>query len=171
MYLALLDESLAKITTDYEMFINPLTKKIMEIKIINKSNNPLPEHKTAFSSGMDLIADLGEDGSLIIEPFKTAKILTGIHIEIPCDYEGQVRPRSGLSLTGLIISFGTIDSDYRGEIGVICTNLTGSPYMVCNGERIAQLVIAPVEKNIRWLQVNELEETTRGCGGFGHTGN
>lgn len=142
----------------------------MKIKIINKSKHPLPEYKTELSAGMDLRADLEEP--VILKPLERKLIPTGLFLEIPAGYEAQVRPRSGMVLKhGLtcLNSPGTIDADYRGEVGVILANLSNEEFMVNDGERIAQLVIARHE-TAEWTEVEELAETERGAGGFGSTG-
>ncbi len=142
----------------------------MKVKIIHRSNHPLPEYKTAASAGMDLRANLEE--AVELKPLERALIPTGMYIELPIGYEAQVRPRSGLAYkNGLSVlnSPGTIDADYRGEIGVILVNLSNAVYTVENGERIAQLVLAKPEQ-IEWEQVNQLEISERGEGGFGSTG-
>lgn len=142
----------------------------MKIKIINKSKHPLPEYKTEFSAGMDLRADLEEP--VILKPLERKLIPTGLFLEIPAGYEAQVRPRSGMALKhGLtcLNSPGTIDADYRGEVGVILANLSNEEFLVNDGERIAQLVIARHE-TAEWEVVEELAETERGAGGFGSTG-
>ena len=143
----------------------------MKVKIINKSNNPIPEYATSQSAGMDLRAFIKKP--ITIEPFNRELISTGLYIELPEGYEAQVRSRSGLAIKyGIIVlnSPGTIDSDYRGEIGVILVNLSNTPFTVKPGERIAQLVFAKYEK-ADFIEVEELNETERGEGGFGHTGN
>lgn len=142
----------------------------MKVQIINRSSHPLPAYATALSAGMDLRADLSE--SITLAPLQRALIPTGIHLALPAGYEAQVRPRSGLALkNGITVlnSPGTIDADYRGEVGVILVNLSDTPFTVADGERIAQLVIAQHER-IMWEAVEALEETDRGSGGFGHTG-
>lgn len=142
----------------------------MNIKIVNVSGNSLPEYSTEHSAGMDLRAFLNEP--VTIMPMKRALIKTGLYIQIPEGYEAQVRPRSGLALkNGITVlnSPGTIDSDYRGEIGVILSNLSDEPFVVNNGDRIAQMIIAKYEKAV-WTAVEELDSTIRGQGGFGHTG-
>jgi dUTP pyrophosphatase len=142
----------------------------MTIKIINKSEHKLPEHETGASAGMDLRANISE--AVILKPLSRAIIKTGLFIELPVGFEAQVRPRSGLAAKhGLTVlnSPGTVDADYRGEIGVILVNLSNSDFKIENGERIAQLVIAKHER-ATWLEVNQLNETTRGEGGFGSTG-
>ena len=142
----------------------------MEIKIINHSHHPLPAYATAVSAGMDLRANLDEP--ITLAPMERRLIPTGLHIALPVGYEAQVRPRSGLALKhgiGVLNSPGTIDADYRGEIGVILVNLSNVPFVVQDGERIAQMVIARHEV-AEWQVVETLDETERGAGGFGHTG-
>lgn len=142
----------------------------MTIKIINKSTHSLPQYETAASAGMDLRANLDEPVRL--KPLERALVKTGLYIELPVGFEAQVRPRSGLAAKkGITVlnSPGTIDADYRGEIGVILVNLSPEPFVVENGERIAQLVIARHER-AQWVEVTELSETARGAGGFGSTG-
>jgi len=142
----------------------------MIIKIINKSNHELPNYETIASAGMDLRANLSEDR--ILKPLERSIVGTGLFIELPMGYEAQVRPRSGLAAKkGITVlnAPGTIDADYRGEIGVILVNLSNEDFIIENGERIAQLVIAKHDR-AEWIQVNELAETTRGDGGFGSTG-
>lgn len=141
----------------------------MEIRIVNKSDFPLPKYETENSSGVDLRSSLI---SFTIEPFQRVLIPTGIFLEIPIGYEAQVRPRSGLALKrGLTVlnSPGTIDSDYRGEVGVIIVNLSNEIQKIEYGERIAQLVFSKVER-VEFMQVESLNQTVRGGGGFGHTG-
>ena len=142
----------------------------MIVKVINKSNNKLPEYATSQSAGMDLRANIEE--SIILAPLERKLIYTGLHIALPVGYEAQVRPRSGLALKhGITVlnTPGTIDADFRGEIGVILINLSNESFEVKPGERIAQLVIAKCEQ-ISWEQVEVLDETERGIGGYGHTG-
>ncbi len=142
----------------------------MKIKIINNSHHPLPKYATADSAGMDLRANLDEP--ITLAPMERRLIPTGLHIALPAGYEAQVRPRSGLALKhgiGVLNSPGTIDADYRGEIGVILVNLSQVPFVVQDGERIAQMVIARHE-TAEWEPVETLDETERGAGGFGHTG-
>lgn len=142
----------------------------MKINIINKSNHELPKYETVASAGMDLRANLSE--SITLKPFERTLVKTGLFIELPVGYEAQVRPRSGLALKkGITVlnSPGTIDADYRGEIGVILINLSDQDFIIENGERIAQLVIAKYEQ-AELIEVNELSETSRGAGGFGSTG-
>ncbi len=142
----------------------------MIVKIVNQSNNPLPEYSTAFSAGMDLRANLVE--SIALKPLERVLVPTGLFIELPVGFEAQIRPRSGLALKkGITVlnSPGTIDADYRGEIGIILINLSSEEFKIEHGERICQMVIAKHE-HIGWESVEVLEETIRGVGGFGHTG-
>jgi dUTP pyrophosphatase len=142
----------------------------MEVKIVNKSKHELPAYSTLFSAGMDLRANL--DISITLKPLERTLIPTGLFMELPISYEAQIRPRSGLALNhGITIlnTPGTIDSDYRGEIGVILVNLSNKDFIINDGERICQMVINKHEK-ILWREVESLEESTRGNGGFGHTG-
>ena len=142
----------------------------MQIKIINKSNHDLPLYETIASAGMDLRANISE--SRILKPLERSIVGTGLFIELPIGVEAQVRPRSGLAAKkGITVlnAPGTIDADYRGEIGVILVNLSNEDFIIENGERIAQLVIAKHER-AEWVQVEELSETDRGEGGFGSTG-
>tara|TARA_R110002126_G_scaffold935_2_gene5608 strand:- start:91 stop:525 length:435 start_codon:yes stop_codon:yes gene_type:complete len=142
----------------------------MNIKIINKSNHDLPNYETSASAGMDLRANLSE--SITLQPLDRAIIPTGLFIELPVGIEAQVRPRSGLAAkkgVTVLNAPGTIDADYRGEVGVILVNLSNEPFTVENGERIAQMVIAKHER-AEWNPVNSLSETARGEGGFGSTG-
>ena len=142
----------------------------MKVKIVNKSLNELPEYSTIHAAGMDLRANLNEE--VILEPFERKLIPTGLFIELPIGYEAQVRPRSGLALKkGITVlnSPGTIDADYRGEIKVILINLSSEKFVIQHGERIAQMVVAAHE-TVNWERVEILEDTTRGEGGFGHTG-
>jgi dUTP diphosphatase len=143
----------------------------MEVKIVNKSGNPLPEYSTALSAGMDLRANLEE--AVVLKPLERSLIPTGLFIELPAGFEAQIRPRSGLALKkGITVvnTPGTIDADYRGEIGIILINLSGEDFEVNHGERICQMVINSVEMAV-WNEVETLEESERGAGGFGHTGN
>ena len=142
----------------------------MNIKIINKSNHDLPHYETIASAGMDLRANLSESRTL--KPLERSIVGTGLFIELPIGIEAQVRPRSGLAAKNGITVLnapGTIDADYRGEIGVILVNLSNEDFVIQNGERIAQLVIAKHER-AEWTQVEELSDTSRGTGGFGSTG-
>lgn len=142
----------------------------MKIKIVNKSRHQLPHYSTAFSAGMDLRAHL--EVPEVLKPFERKLIPTGLYIELPEGYEAQIRPRSGLALKhGLTVlnTPGTIDADYRGEICVILINLSDKEFIIEDGERICQMVIAKHEK-VDWEAVEVLSETKRGEGGFGHTG-
>lgn len=142
----------------------------MNIRIINKSQHPLPHYETEASAGMDLRANITE--VITLAPLERAIVKTGLFIELPVGYEAQVRPRSGLAAkkgVTVLNAPGTIDADYRGEIGVILVNLSNTPFVVENGERIAQLVIAKHER-ASFVEVSELSETARGAGGFGSTG-
>ena len=142
----------------------------MKVKVINKSDHALPSYETMFSAGMDLRAFLAEPQTL--KPLQRAIIKTGLFIELPIGYEAQVRPRSGLAAkkgVTVLNAPGTIDADYRGEIGVILVNLSNEDFTIENGERIAQLVVAKHER-VNWETVEVLEETKRGAGGFGSTG-
>ena len=142
----------------------------MKIKIINKSHHDLPQYATVQSAGVDLRANL--ESPVILEPMQRRLIPTGLFMALPAGYEAQVRPRSGLALKhGITVlnSPGTIDADYRGEVCVILANLSEEPFVVNDGERIAQMVIARHEQ-AEWEPVDVLDETERGAGGFGHTG-
>ena len=142
----------------------------LEVRIINRSGHNLPEYKTIASAGMDLRANISSPVTL--QPLERSLIKTGLFIELPIGFEAQVRPRSGLAAKkGITVlnTPGTIDADYRGEIGVILVNLSNEPYTLEEGERIAQLVVAKHER-VNWSEVEELSETTRGTGGFGSTG-
>ncbi|MDD7563084.1 MAG: dUTP diphosphatase [Alloprevotella sp.] len=142
----------------------------MKLKVINRSHHPLPEYATPLSAGLDLRANLSSP--ITLRPMGRALIPTGLFIALPPGFEAQVRPRSGLALKkgiGVLNSPGTIDADYRGEIGVILVNLSDEPFVVQDGERIAQMVVARHER-VEWTAVDELDETERGAGGFGHTG-
>lgn len=143
------------------------------IKIINKSTNSLPEYKTTQSSGMDVRAFMENNEQVTLQPMERALIHTGLYVELPEDMEIQVRPRSGLALNdGLTVlnTPGTIDADYRGEIGVILINLSKYPVNIKNGDRIAQLVFAKVTKITGFENAEIINDTERGSGGFGHTG-
>ncbi len=142
----------------------------MQIKIVNKSNNELPAYSTEMSAGMDIRAFLKEP--VVLKPLERRLIPTGLYVEIPKGFEAQIRPRSGLALKkGITVlnTPGTIDADYRGEIGVILINLSQEDFVIENGERICQMIIAAHE-TVEWNLVEVLEETERGAGGFGHTG-
>lgn len=142
----------------------------MKVNIINKSKHPLPEYKTKLSAGMDIRANLDE--TVVLQPLERKLVPTGLFIELPEGYEAQMRPRSGLALNeglGLLNSPGTIDADYRGEIGIIVVNLSNNVVSIKDGDRIAQMVINKVEQ-AELVEVKELTDTERGAGGFGHTG-
>lgn len=142
----------------------------MKVKIVNMSRHPLPEYATAYSAGMDLRAHIDEP--IILKPLHRALVPTGIYLELPIGYEAQIRPRSGLAIkygVGIVNAPGTIDADYRGEIRVILVNLSNDDFVINDGERICQMVVAQHAK-VEWEQVDSLAETERGTGGFGHTG-
>ena len=142
----------------------------MEVKIINKSHHPLPGYATPLSAGMDIRANLNEPISLA--PMQRCLVPTGLYIALPEGFEAQVRPRSGLAIKkGITVlnSPGTIDADYRGEVCIILVNLSAETFVIEDGERIAQMVIARHEQAL-WQEVEVLDETERGAGGFGHTG-
>jgi dUTP pyrophosphatase len=142
----------------------------MQIKIINKSHHELPNYETIASAGMDLRANISEP--ITLKSLERTIVKTGLFIELPIGFEAQVRPRSGFAAKkGITVlnSPGTVDADYRGEIGVILVNLSTEDFIIENGERIAQLIIAKHER-AEWLEVHELSETSRGEGGFGSTG-
>jgi dUTP pyrophosphatase len=143
----------------------------MKVKIVNKSKHACPEYSTKYSAGMDLRANLSTP--VLLKPLQRALIPTGLFIELPEGYEAQIRPRSGMALKkgiSVLNTPGTIDADYRGEIGVILVNLSSDDFEVTDGERICQMVIARHE-TISWELTDSLEQTSRGAGGFGHTGN
>jgi dUTP pyrophosphatase len=142
----------------------------MQVKVINKSKHPLPQYETIGSAGMDIRAHIEE--VITLAPLERVLVKTGLFVEIPLGYEIQVRPRSGLAFKkGITVlnSPGTIDADYRGEIGVLLVNLSSEPFVIEDGERIAQLVLASHEQ-AQWQEVDILEESNRGQGGFGSTG-
>lgn len=142
----------------------------MNIRIINRSKNTLPAYETIHSAGMDLRADL--ESTVQLSPMERKLIPTGLHIELPEGYEAQIRPRSGLAYKhgiSIVNSPGTIDADYRGEIKVLLINLSTEPFEINSGDRIAQMIVSKHEK-VEWQQVEILNETTRGAGGYGHTG-
>lgn len=146
------------------MFMN------MKVKVINRSHHPLPEYATTASAGLDLRANL--DNPVTLQPLERKLIPTGLYIALPEGCEAQIRPRSGLALKhgiSLLNTPGTIDADYRGEIGVILVNISNEPFEVRDGERIAQMVIARYEQ-VEWEPAESLDATERGAGGFGHTG-
>ena len=142
----------------------------MRVKIINKSNNPLPQYATSYSAGMDLRANLNTPVTL--KPLERALIPTGLFVELPVGYEAQIRPRSGLAVKhgiSVLNSPGTIDADYRGEIRVVLVNLSNNEFIINHGERICQMVVAK-HATVEWQETNVLEASERGDGGFGHTG-
>ena len=143
----------------------------MIVKIVNKSHHPLPQYATTSSAGMDIRANLSEPVEL--KPLERKLIPTGLYISLPEGYEAQLRPRSGLAIKHgitLLNTPGTIDADYRGEIGVILANLSSASFIIHDGERICQMIIASY-KQVEWQLEDSLDETKRGAGGFGHTGN
>lgn len=147
-----------------------LNDKTMKVQIINKSKHSLPQYATSSSAGMDLRANL--DNPIVLKPLQRCLVSTGLYIALPEGFEAQIRPRSGLALKKgitLLNTPGTIDADYRGEIGVIVINLSAEDFIIEDGERIAQMVIARYEQ-AEWQEVEVLEDTERGAGGFGHTG-
>lgn len=142
----------------------------MKVKIINRSHHALPAYATEQSAGMDLKASIDEP--IVLQPLERRLVPTGLYIALPVGFEAQIRPRSGLALKKgitLLNTPGTIDADYRGEIGVIMINLSKEPFEIQDGDRIAQMVIARHE-HAEWVDVDVLDETERGAGGFGHTG-
>ena len=143
---------------------------LMKVKIVSQSKHELPAYETIASAGMDLRANLEEE--IVMKPMDRVLVPTGLFMELPVGYEAQVRPRSGLAIKkgiGVLNSPGTIDADYRGEIKVILINLSTEDFAVQDGERVAQMIIAKHEQ-AEWIEVEVLEETERGAGGFGHTG-
>ena len=147
-----------------------INDRYVKVKVVNKSHNDLPAYSTKDSAGMDLRASLDEP--LELKPMQRALIPTGIYIELPEGYECQIRPRSGLALkhgVTVLNTPGTIDADYRGEIGVILINLSDKPFVVNDGERICQMVVTRHDK-VDWVRVEALDDSVRGAGGFGHTG-
>jgi len=143
---------------------------MLQIKIINQSKHALPSYETKHAAGMDIRADI--DTPVTLQPLERALISTKLFIELPEGYEAQIRPRSGLAAKkGITVlnSPGTIDADYRGEIKIILVNLSNEAFVINDGERVAQMVIAKHEQ-AEWIQVNELNQSERGSGGFGHTG-
>ena len=142
----------------------------MQVKIINQSKHASPEYETPHSAGMDLRANI--DAPVTLKPMERALIPTGLFIELPVGFEAQIRPRSGLAIKhgiSLVNAPGTIDSDYRGEIKAVVINLSDTPFVINDGERICQMVIARYER-VEWTPTEQLTETFRGAGGFGHTG-
>jgi len=142
----------------------------MNINIINNSGHPLPQYETAHAAGMDMRAFV--ESEITIKPLQRVLIPTGLYIELPVGYEAQIRPRSGLAYKhgiSIVNAPGTIDADYRGEVKVLLVNLSDTDFVVNNGDRIAQMVIAKHE-TVSWQAVDELSDTVRGAGGYGHTG-
>lgn len=142
----------------------------MKVKIVNRSKHTLPAYSTELSAGMDLRANLEEE--ITLKSLERKLIPTGLYIELPKGFEAQIRPRSGLALKhgiSVLNTPGTIDADYRGEIGIILVNLSGEDFVIKDGERVCQMIINKHE-TIDWIQVEDLEATERGAGGFGHTG-
>ena len=142
----------------------------MNIRIINRSKNTLPAYETLHAAGMDLRADL--ETPVTLKPMERKLVPTGLYMELPEGYEAQIRPRSGLAFKhgiGIVNSPGTIDADYRGEIKVLLINFSDQPFGINTGDRIAQMIVSKHER-VDWLPVEELNETTRGAGGYGHTG-
>lgn len=142
----------------------------MKVRIINKSRHSLPQYATPYSAGLDLRANIDTD--IVLQPLERALIPTGLYIELPQGYEAQIRPRSGLAFKhGLTVlnSPGTIDADYRGEIRAILVNLSNEAFTIKDGERICQMVVA-AHARVDWEETDNLDETERGAGGFGHTG-
>ncbi|PTQ99470.1 dUTP pyrophosphatase [Mucilaginibacter yixingensis] len=142
----------------------------MTVRVINKSKNNLPGYETVHAAGMDLRADL--ETSIVLKPMQRKLIPTGLHIELPEGFEAQIRPRSGLAFKhgiGIVNSPGTIDADYRGEIKVLLINLGEEDFEINTGDRIAQMIVAKYER-IEWEPAEELSDTVRGHGGYGHTG-
>ena len=142
----------------------------IKVKIINKSTNPTPSYSTEQSAGMDVRAFLSEP--ITLNPLERVLVPTGLYMELPQGYQCEIRPRSGLALKkGITVlnTPGTIDADYRGEVGIILINLSNEPFVINNGERICQMVMMNYTK-VEWVEVEELNDTERGAGGFGHTG-
>lgn len=157
-------------TTNFAHCNNKREKLMLKIKVVNKGSQPLPAYATSQSAGMDLRADI--ESPVTLRPLERRLIGTGLHIALPAGYEAQVRPRSGLALKhGITVlnAPGTIDADYRGEIGVVLINLSDTDFVVNPGERIAQMVVAKYEQ-VQMDSVDVLDETERGEGGYGHTG-
>lgn len=142
----------------------------LKVKIINRSHHPLPAYATPGSSGMDVRAFVNHP--IVLQPLERVLVPTGLYLQLPRGYECQIRPRSGLALKhGITIANapGTVDSDYRGEVGIIVINLSKEPFVINDGERICQMVIARYDR-VEWEQVDRIDETVRGDGGFGHSG-
>lgn len=143
---------------------------MLKIKVRNLSHHPLPDYKTAFSSGMDLMAYINQP--ILLKPLQRVVVPTGLYIEIPENYEAQIRPRSGLAANygiSVLNSPGTIDADYRGEIKIILINLSDKDFLINDGTRIAQIIFSKIKK-IKWIETEDLDDTKRGKNGFGHTG-
>lgn len=139
-----------------------------KVKVVNKSQHVLPRYATEGAAGLDLRAN--NQDVIFVKPLERVLVPTGLYMEIPVGMKGSIRPRSGLSLTkGITAIEGTIDSDYRGEVGIIIANLSDAPYAIYPGERLAQIIFGDI-KQIKWESVDELSKTDRGEGGFGHTG-
>ena len=167
---ALYNATATRIITKHQKESNDIQTSAMKIKVINNGHHPLPTYATEQSAGMDLRANI--EAPITLQPFERRLIGTGLHIALPAGYEAQIRPRSGLALKhGLTVlnSPGTVDADYRGEIMVLLINLSNEDFTINDGERIAQMVIARHEQ-ARFELVDELDETERGEGGYGHTG-
>lgn len=146
------------------------TDSYMKVRIINRSKHALPEYATILSAGMDLRANIDEP--MVLQPMQRALVPTGLFMALPEGYEAQVRPRSGLAIKkGITVlnSPGTVDADYRGEVCVVLVNLSTEPFVITDGERIAQMVVA-AHGRVEWCEVETLDSTERGAGGFGHTG-
>lgn len=142
----------------------------LKIKVVNRSKNPLPEYSTGLSAGLDLRANVSEP--VVLMPGERKLIPTGLYIELPAGFEAQIRPRSGLALKkgiSVLNTPGTIDADYRGEVGIILINFSNEDFIINDGERICQMIVAKHEV-IEWQEVDKVGDTTRGEGGFGHTG-
>ena len=155
---------------EFHVPLHPKTKS-MQVKIVNQSKHPLPEYATHHSAGMDLRANI--DHPITLQPMERQLIPTGLFIELPIGYEAQIRPRSGLAFKyglSIVNAPGTIDSDYRGEVKVLLINLSDSPFVIHDGERICQMVVTAHERVV-WEETTSLNESSRGDGGFGHTGN
>jgi dUTP pyrophosphatase len=158
-----------EIFTEIRIFV-PFTFYFMEVKIVNRSDNPLPSYSTVHSAGMDIRAFLKEE--VVLKPMERKLIPTGLYVEIPVGFEAQIRPRSGLAIQkGITVlnSPGTIDADYRGEVCIILINLSSEDFVIRSGDRICQMIVASHE-TVEWRCMEDLETTGRGEGGFGHTG-
>lgn len=142
----------------------------LPLKVVNSSKHPLPEYATQLAAGLDLKANISDN--IVLKPLQRCLVPTGLFIELPAGYEAQIRPRSGLAFkNGITVlnSPGTIDADYRGEVKVLLVNLSDSDFVISDGERVAQMVVAKHEQ-VEWVLVNQLDDTARGAGGFGSTG-